>query len=453
HLQTVAPDARFWRIELPQRAEDALLLTWRAAQGNRQVAMHPATGELLPMPWGRKTEGGRHFMLFHYMLHGGIPGFWVVGWISMCALVALVSGVVVHRRIFADFFTFRPGKGQRSWLDAHNATAVLTLPFLFMIVYTGVAFFYTSYMPWPLQAAYGEQAYARYQKDLSHEAPPPARPRSGTPAALLPLAPLVQSAESLLQQPASMVVVEQPGDRSALVRVMASKEGRASSGTILNPTGTVAYDGVSGAVLQVKKSESPAAFSTEQIHGVVEALHLVHFGGWAMKWLYFVSGLLGTAMISTGTILFMVKRRKKSELEFGAGTAAVYRVVEALNVTAMAGICVASIAFFYANRLLPAALPGRELWEVRAFLGVWALMGIHALLRSPARAWVEQFGVAAVLCLALPLLNAVTTGEHLVAYAARGDGQSLGVELTAIGCGLLMGYMAWRVRRKWRVAA
>jgi hypothetical protein len=53
-------------------------------------------------------------------------------------LVAIVSGVITHRRIFADFFTFRRNKGQRSWLDAHNATAVLALPFHLMITYTGL---------------------------------------------------------------------------------------------------------------------------------------------------------------------------------------------------------------------------------------------------------------------------------------------------------------------------
>ncbi|RYY53522.1 MAG: PepSY domain-containing protein, partial [Comamonadaceae bacterium] len=237
HLQAAAPGARFWRIELPDREGEAMRLAWRGASGNQQAAMHPATGEMLAEPWGRKTEGGRHFMLFHYMLHGGTPGFWIVGWISVCALVALVSGVVVHRRIFADFFTFRPRKGQRSWLDAHNVTAVLTLPFLFMIVYTGVAFFYTSYMPWPLQAAYGaDKAHARFQKELAHEAaPPPARPRAGKQAPVPALAPFVRQAEALLQPPASMVLLEQPGDASMVVRVFFGKEGAAGPrGTILN---------------------------------------------------------------------------------------------------------------------------------------------------------------------------------------------------------------------------
>ena len=56
-----------------------------------------------------------------------------MGAISLCMLVALVSGVVVNKRIFKDFFTFRRGKGQRSWLAAPNACGVLPLPSLFMI--------------------------------------------------------------------------------------------------------------------------------------------------------------------------------------------------------------------------------------------------------------------------------------------------------------------------------
>jgi uncharacterized iron-regulated membrane protein len=66
-------------------------------------------------------------------------GLWVVGIAGMAMLVALLSGVITHRRIFKDFFTFRARKGQRSWLDAHNAVAVLTLPFQIMIAYTGIA--------------------------------------------------------------------------------------------------------------------------------------------------------------------------------------------------------------------------------------------------------------------------------------------------------------------------
>ena len=48
-------------------------------------------------------------MSFHYTLHGGLPGYWLVGWISMCMLVALISGVVVHKRIFRTSSPSGPG--------------------------------------------------------------------------------------------------------------------------------------------------------------------------------------------------------------------------------------------------------------------------------------------------------------------------------------------------------
>src|SRR3546814_12943346 len=65
-------------------------------------------------------------------------GRWLAGVAAMFMLVAIVSGVITHKKIFVDFFTFRWGKGQRSWLDAHNALSVFGLPFHLMITYTGL---------------------------------------------------------------------------------------------------------------------------------------------------------------------------------------------------------------------------------------------------------------------------------------------------------------------------
>lgn len=445
HLEANAGKVRFWRIELPGENGGPVLLVW---QGGGPVALNPATGAPLTgdQASSRKTEGGRHFMSFHYMLQADTPGYWLVGWASMCMLVALVTGVVVHKRIFKDFFTFRPGKGQRSWLDAHNATAVLALPFLFMIVYTGLTFFYTSYMPWPLQAVYGTDGYQRYQSDLDGKEPAARRPRGGAPAAMQDLALLVPQAESLMARHARRVLVEQPGRAGMVVRVFGPADDHRAE-TIANTLSSVAFDGVTGAVIEVKAPKVDQPTTSADVHEVLKALHLVRFGGWSMKWLYFISGLLGTAMMATGTILFCVKRRKKSEQEFGRATAGVYRVIEAFNVAAIAGIAVACIGYFYANRLLPVEWSDRALWEIRAFLWLWLATLLHALVRPFMRAWVEQLAAGAVLCFALPLLNALTTGQHLLAYAAAGDWQRAGVELVALAFGVMLAVMARRARQ------
>ena len=90
----------------------------------------------------RDTRGGEFFYRVHFQMHylPVLQGRWVAGLCAMFMLVAITSGVVTHKQIFKDFFTFRPRKAaQRSWLDAHNLTAVLALPFHPMNTHTGLA--------------------------------------------------------------------------------------------------------------------------------------------------------------------------------------------------------------------------------------------------------------------------------------------------------------------------
>ncbi len=77
------------------------------------------------------TEGGDFFYRFHYQLFG-IPiliGRLVVSLAAFIMLIALISGIITHKKIFSDFFTLRTFKSQRSWLDFHNVSSVIALPF------------------------------------------------------------------------------------------------------------------------------------------------------------------------------------------------------------------------------------------------------------------------------------------------------------------------------------
>jgi uncharacterized iron-regulated membrane protein len=113
---------------------------------------------------------------------------------TMFMLVAIVSGVIVHKKIFKDFFTFRPGKQQRCWLDAHNVLSVVALPFHVMITYSGLIFFALTYMPWAVNANYGTDEKARQQFIEEAFARNADSEASGVAAPLAPIAPMLAEA-------------------------------------------------------------------------------------------------------------------------------------------------------------------------------------------------------------------------------------------------------------------
>ena len=450
------PKADMWEIWPVQRPGQGLSAYWFQPQGGYGSAdLDPLTGKEIQHGHAgvqRATQGGHHFVDFHYELHAGRIGVWIVGITTMIMLVALVSGVITHKRIFKDFFTFRPAKGQRSWLDAHNAVAVLTLPFQFMIAYTGLVFYADDYVPAPVVAQYGaDHAKKSFLADWNDVGKPA---RTGQPLAIPDLEQFALRAEQAIGQEIRAVVLDNPNDASMRVCMYGWNEDSELLERISANTGRACYalaTGLETAVRQPGGSDTGGAALTRN---VMSNLHMVGFGGIPMRWLYFLCGLAGTAMMGTGAVLFLVKRRQKSLGEFGAATPRVYRLVACLNIAAIAGLAIACIGFLWANRLIPVGLEQRAGWEVKAFFGVWLLTLLHACLRQEKRAWIEQLGVLAALCLLLPVLNVLSTGDNLAAQLARGDLESAGVELCAIAFGLLAAWGAWKVAtRKEKIAA
>ena len=441
------PKADMWEIWPVQRPEQGLSAYWFQPGGGYGAAdLDPKTGVEIKheaQAIQRQTIGGHHFVDFHYELHAGRIGVWIVGVTTMIMLVALVSGVIIHKRIFKDFFTFRPAKGQRSWLDAHNAVAVLSLPFQFMIAYTGLVFFSDDYVPAPVAVQYAgapniKKAFLDEWNDLGKPA------ASGRAMAVPDLEQYALRAEQVIGQEIRAVVLDHPGDAAMRVCMYGWNEAADLKARISATTGMACYALATGEQITVRLPGDTDAGGAALTRMVMSNLHMAGFGGMPVRWLYFLCGLAGTAMMGTGALLFMVKRRQRAGGEFGRATPQVYRLIECLNVAAIAGLAVACIGILWANRLIPVGIEHRPGWEVRAFFGVWFLMLVHACLRAEKRAWVEQLALFAVMCLLLPVLNVFSTGDSLMAQIARGDWESAGVELTAVVFGLLGAWAAWR---------
>src|SRR5690606_1514301 len=159
-LNAVAPDAERWSIRLPSERSPATRITWRArdASVTESEMLDAGSGRVVA---ARETRGGDLFYRLHYRFEISNPvrrGWWISGAATMFMLVAIMTGVLTHKRIFRDFFTFRPRAAtQRTWLDAHLLLAVPLLPFHLMIAYTGLVPIMTTVMPWGMIANYGDE--------------------------------------------------------------------------------------------------------------------------------------------------------------------------------------------------------------------------------------------------------------------------------------------------------
>jgi len=444
YLRRYAPDALSWNLTLPNARAQVVEMYWMnppAPEGAPErpsygvATVDPRSGEAVA---ARETSGGEFLYRLHFDLHY-IPALWaryIVGFCAMFMLVAIISGIITHKKIFKDFFTFRPGKGQRSWLDFHNVSAVLALPYHAMITYTGIVTLMFMYLPWGISARYPDNEQRYYDEAANRIAD--TRPRAGTPAQMLPLPELLAKAQAQWPEVAiDSVAVSNPDDANAGVIFSA----RTASISDIAPS--LLFDGTNGKLLE--RSGPPGAAT--RTYGTLEGLHVAHFADPALRLLFFGCGLLGCLMVASGAVLWATKERPKhlkaGRIGFGL------RLVDALNIGAVAGLPIAFAAYFWGNRLLPVDVAGRADLEANVFFWAWGAALMAAFVWPKRAMWVWQLYVGAALFAGIPIVNALTTGIHLGVTIPAGLWSLAGVDLVCLGLGAALAVAARRVQR-WR---
>ncbi len=419
-LRTRAPDAARWDISLPSpRSGDPVAISWKGREGSRLAGgatLDPATGREIVV---RDTRGGYFLYRLHFDLYF-MPALWaerIVCAAALAMLVAILSGVVTHKRIFADFFRLRIGRGQRSWLDAHHVAAVVALPFYLMMTYTGLVALLFAAMPWAIAAHFPDRAAFYAAADPGE----PPRETSGRPARPLALRSLTARAAAVSNGIAPFHLrVTNPGDNSSVVAAWPRHD------ALGDRHGPIYLDAVTGAPLPGSQGHGGARAA----QGTMIALHTGLFAGTMLRWLYFLSGVGGTAMIATGLILWSVKRRTRLPLS-GAphrGTA----LVERLNVGVMVGALAGTAIYFLSNRLLPPSFAQRADWEINGLFIGWGALLVWTIARAPRRAWIDGLAVCALLYALVPATNALTTSRGLPQSLATRDWLFAGFDLVMI---------------------
>lgn len=555
-LQQTAPTAASWNINLPtaRQTTTGINVQKEGEQQNQRGGgrnggknYDTVTGEEIT---ARETRGGSFLYRFHFELYGmeRNTARWIVGIATMFMFVAIISGIITHKKIFKDFFTFRPGKGQRSWLDAHNATAVFALPFHLMITFSGLLLLLFTLMPYgvnqvyeggrreflqaqnpsPQQGQNTEQAMARGMQargegELAQqterderaerngmqareegrpnqrsedgersERPEHARSRQGReradathlngeahtarnmganprgeregnaasreehfghdeneqfePIAAAQMADISKMLTYAQQQWAGKNVISSlritaPNTVNAEVEIRAV----ASESLVhANQTPSLKFNAVTGALIAQDRGEAKTSIPAA-IYNLTTWLHQARGVSLGLRWVMFLSGILGTLMIATGLVLWVVKRQPEvQKLGYKPWS---HRIVEILNVPAVVGLPIACAAYFWVNRIIPAQLEGRSDLEIKIFFIVWLITLIHSAIRPYRKAWLEQLALSSILFLLIPILNAVTGGRSLWSSIYNGQWVVANFDIACLLIGALLLYVFYKLKR------
>ncbi|RXJ57548.1 PepSY-associated TM helix domain-containing protein [Candidatus Marinarcus aquaticus] len=419
-------------VTLPNERSNTISAMWReqGEQGSRGRRVYKnydaSTGEELI---SRETAGGHFLYRFHFELYN-MPRHlarWIVGIATMFMFVAIITGVIIHKRIFKDMFLFRPKKGVRSWMDVHILPAVAALPFHIMITYSGLLLFMRLMMPWGMDAAYKNdfRAYraditqlqtqnlnqsesVKKQRPAKRKALKEQKPQQLTPETLNTILQEAQSywpnnigGYSVSKTKRGIEVQVRPKEQSTIFSLKFERE-------------YLVFDGQSGELL--KKNIPPTTPSSilNTLY-VFESLHQARFADSVLRFLFFIAGISGCVLIGSGLIIWVVKRKKKYEQKNSLG----FTLVEKLNLGTIVGLFIGIGAYFIANRLISVMAESRSSLEIKAFFITWLLSYIHAFVRETRHAWIEQLYATALIYISLPLINVVILTPSWKEFVSR----------------------------------
>jgi len=361
----------------------------------------------------------------HVRLH--VPNPWgliLTGVLGLTMLVAAISGLLIHRHLLKDAFTLRRGaKPVLLNRDRHSVAGTWSLPFAFVLAFTGsfFSFFGTIGVPIVAMAAFGGDVQALSDTVFGNPGTPDARP-----AATAGLDRVTADAIRRAGDVPTFVTIENYGRADAKV-------------TTFHPPATSAiapvsllYRGSDGAFLMQKPliGTTPSAGGT--LAAIMSPLHFGNFAGIVSKAIWFGLGFAMCYVTYTGLRLWLVRRE-----DSGRSLDWLERAVAVVGLGLPLALLGSGAAFLLAMPL------GTALWWTPAgFLIVAAIAIVAGALWPSAVGYARAVEAAtAATLLALPALRLLMGGPGWATALSAGQPVIPALDLALLLTG---GTLLWR---------
>src|SRR5690606_3110133 len=301
-------------------------------------------------------------------------GYLIAGITAFLFLFALITGLLLHwDKIVSNFFTFRPfNRWKTVWTDMHTALGVIGFPYQFMFAVTGIVLIINTVLITPFANHLYDGKKDKLYEDLE----------------TTQSYPLVYSYKDLNQEFTFDKYLQMAKDKwpdSEYKRLTLKNYGDENMYVVVEVephynksfagSGILAIQVLGDNVLEEKSIYTDVTY-INRVRSLIYRLHFGDFGGYPVKALYFVLGVMGCLVIISGILVWLVARDKNNVIarkrKFNFWTANVFLALclSMLPVTAIT---------FIAIKLSPTV---DQQFIYRVYFWSWLLFAAYYIVRK-----------------------------------------------------------------------
>lgn len=365
----------------------------------------------------------------HVRLHIPAPyGLLLTGILGLALMIAVISGVFMHRHLLRDLFKRRGTRGSPlAARDRHTGAASWIVPFAFVLAFTGSYFSFTDSIGLPALARVAFAGDEAHLIEAIVGVPPEVDAR---PAELADIDAMVANAASRSSALPNFILIERWGRMDSRVSVFLDP----AEGDLTSPT--YVYGGADGRLIHEKPD---FGFVPSAGGKLIEMIFALHYGNFAGVWSKIVWVALGFGVAFTALSGLLLWCRRRHE-------APAWRRFERIVHWVGFGLPLALVAtpygFFPARA---AGLADTHGWMTIAFLFALLVAGsVAATVRDLARVRYVLLGLTGLALSALPLLRGAAGGPGWSEALAGGLDAVIALDVAFVLAGATCLLAAWR---------
>lgn len=340
----------------------------------------------------------------HFLAQIPYPvGYYLSGFTALFFLFAIVTGLLLHwKKIVSNFYVFRPKEKLKTlWTDAHTALGMIGLPFQFVYAVTGAFFMIKLLIVAPAVMALYKGDQDKLYKELEYtdtdykfEYKKLANP--------FDVEQLINKAKSNWADfEITRVVIQNYGDVNMHVLV----EGELPSHKKFTGIGKIVYRVSDGKEIARKNPITQNGY-LDVVKNVLYRIHFGDYGGYALKIVSFVLGIITCFVIISGVMIWLVARQKNNLPEkkrrFNAAVVRIYLAI-CLSMYPITALAFIGSKIFY---------PLSQSNLFRLYFGGWLLLTIFFIIKKND-AFTNRFCLisGSILGFLIPITNGIVSGQ------------------------------------------